>query len=117
AYLMQGLFPGTENKTLYVDWIGDRGELLSHTVSPVVDAATNGQFDVPGQYTGSSIHVRAYTKWMLNFDTGFLYSKDIVVLPKDPVTKKIPVGIIPSLQLFPEGVDLMAGVPNRVGFK
>src|SRR5690348_3659751 len=59
AWLMQGLYPATDSKTLYVDWIGDKGEVLSHTVSPIVDAATNGQFDVPTEYAGTAIHVRA----------------------------------------------------------
>src|SRR5690349_15247324 len=66
AYLMQGLYPATDSKTLYVDWVNDKGQVLSHTVSPIVDAATNGQFEVPAEYAGTAIHVRAYTKWMLN---------------------------------------------------
>lgn len=117
AYLMEGFYPAGESKTLYVDWITDNGTVLSHSVSPIVDASTNGQFDVPTDFKGDFIHVRAYTKWMLNFDTAFLYSKDIRILRKDPVTTKTTVTIIPSLQFFPEGGDLVAGVPNRVAFK
>lgn len=117
AYLMQGILPGNESKNLYVDWIADNGSVLSHTVSPIVDASTNGQFEVPANYNSEFIHVRAYTRWMLNFDTAFLYSKDIHILPKDPVTTKIPVSIVPSIQFFPEGGDLVAGVMNRVAFK
>jgi hypothetical protein len=117
AYLMQGIFPADESKTLYVDWISDNGTVLSHTVSPVVDAASNGQFEVPAEYNAGSVHVRAYTKWMLNFDTAFLYSKDIHILPKNPVAAKTLVGIVPSVQFFPEGGDMIAGVKNRVAFK
>jgi hypothetical protein len=117
AYLMEGIFPAAQTKTLYVDWIDDKGTVLSHTVSPVVDAVTNGQFDVPAQYTGDFIHVRAYTKWMLNFDTAFLYSKDIRVLQKEPVNKRTLAAVTPSLQLFPEGGDIIAGVINKVAFK
>jgi hypothetical protein len=117
AYLMQGMFPTGESKNLYVDWIADNGTVLSHTVSPVVDAGTNGQFEVPAEYNSDFIHVRAYTRWMLNFDTAFVYSKDIRILPKDPVTTKTTLSIIPSIQFFPEGGDLVAGVVNRVAFK
>lgn len=117
AYLMEGFYPAGESKTLYVDWITDNGTVLSHSVSPIVDASTNGQFDVPTDFKGDFIHVRAYTKWMLNFDTAFLYSKDIRILPKDPVTTKTTITITPSVQFFPEGGDLVAGVPNRVAFK
>src|SRR5215217_8259391 len=76
AYLMEGILPAEGSKTFYVDWVDDKGGLLYHTSSPIVDGGvTNGQFDVPEIYTGSFIHVQAYTKWMLNFDTAFLYKK------------------------------------------
>lgn len=117
AYLMEGIFPAAQAKTLYVDWIDDKGSVLSHTVSPVVNAATNGQFDVPADYKGDFVHVRAYTKWMLNFDTAFLYSKDIRILPKEASNKKTLAAVTPSLQLFPEGGDVVAGVINKLAFK
>src|SRR5206468_9248314 len=64
AYLLQGLFPVTESKTLYTDWIDDNGTVLHHTVSPIVDGGvTNGQFEIPETFEGNAIHVRAYTKW------------------------------------------------------
>jgi hypothetical protein len=107
AYLMDALVPATESKNVYIDWIADNGAVLSHTVSPIVDGATNGQFELPGDYNSDFIHVRAYTRWMLNFDTAFL----------DPVTKKTLVSIIPSVQFFPEGGDIVAGVKNRIAFK
>jgi hypothetical protein len=117
AYLMESLFPAGQTKTLYIDWIDDKGTVLSHTVSPVVDGVTNGQFEVPEAYANEFIHVRAYTKWMLNFDTAFLYSKDIRVIPKDAVIKKTLTTIQPSLQVFPEAGDIVAGVLNRIAFK
>jgi hypothetical protein len=117
AFLMQGMYPANGSKTLYVDWINDKGEVLSHTVSPVVDAATNGQFEVPAEYAGNTIHVRAYTKWMLNFDTAFLYSKDVTILSQGRPMAKTVAGSIPSVQFFPEGGDIVLGVPNRIAFK
>lgn len=117
AYLMEGLFPAEKSKTLYIDWISGNGTVLSHTVSPIVDASTNGQFDVPRDYAGSFIHVRAYTKWMLNFDTAFLYDKDIRILSKDSAKSKTLAGLIPSIQFFPEGGDIIEGVKNKIAFK
>ena len=49
AYLMEGIFPAEGSKTLYVDWVDDKGGLLYHTSSPIFEGGiTNGQFDVPG---------------------------------------------------------------------
>ncbi len=117
AYLMAGILPSPDSKTLYVDWVDDNGKVLSHTVSPVVDATSNGQFDIPASYTGNMVHVRAYTRWMLNFDSSFLYSKDIRILAKNPTATSSKITIIPSLQFFPEGGDMVAGINNKIAFK
>src|SRR5690606_30761166 len=83
AYMMNEILPGDQSKTLYVDWIDEKGTVLSHTVSPVVDAVTHGQFEIPVEYKGKLLYVKAYTKWMLNFDSSFIYHKAIPVLSPD----------------------------------
>jgi hypothetical protein len=119
AYLMEGIFPAETSKTFYVDWIDDKGGLLYHTSSPIITGGiTNGQFDIPENYAGSFIHVRAYTKWMLNFDTAFLYKKNIRIIPKTAVSRSATLpAVIPSLQFFPESGDLIAGIKNKIAFK
>ena len=117
GYLLEGLIPATGSKTLYIDWITENGTVLHHSVSPVVDAVTNGQFEIPTDFTGNFIHVRAYTKWMLNFDTAFLYNADQRVLPTAPDAKTQRPAIVPTLSFFPEGGDAVSGIQNRVAFK
>jgi hypothetical protein len=103
AYLMEGLFAAEGSKTFYVDWVADNGSVLMHSVSPVIEGVTNGQFELPSTYPGNFIHVRAYTKWMLNFDTAFVYTKDIRILSKNPVGAKIlKPAIVPTIQFFPK---------------
>ncbi len=116
AYIMSGIYPSDESKSFYVDWSDEKGKLLSHDVYPVIYATSNGQFDIPDNYAGKYIHVRAYTKWMLNFDTAFLFNKDIRILSRStgPVTKST---FIPSIQFFPEGGDAVEGVTNKIAFK
>ena len=45
AYLMNEIIPADESKTFYIDWIDDKGSLMLHAVSPLVQAVTNGQFE------------------------------------------------------------------------
>jgi hypothetical protein len=117
AYIMEGLFAAEGSKTLYVDWVDEKGGLLYHTSSPIVDGGvTNGQFDVPATYKGHFIHVRAYTKWMLNFDTAFIYKKNIRVIQKGGLPSALPTATA-SLQFFPEGGDMISGIRNKVAFK
>jgi hypothetical protein len=116
AYLMNEIIPADESKTLYVDWIDDKGVLLLHAVSPLVLAVTNGQFEIPSDYKGKMIHVRAYTKWMLNFDSSFIYRKTIPVLTKETSASQ-KIQPIPSIQFFPEGGDIIEGLINKIAFK
>src|SRR5690606_14511373 len=102
-------------KTVYVDWLDEKGNVLLHFVAPVLESSAAGQFDIPSTYKGSSVQVRAYTKWMLNFDTAFLYNKNIPVLQKQAST--VPKKKISSLRFFPEGGDAVAGVPTKLAFK
>ena len=116
AYIMNGIYAANESKTFYVDISDDKGKLLSHSVLPVVYASAAGQFDIPANYPGKYIHVKAYTKWMLNFDSAFLYNKDIRIISANNAA--VPKNaIIPSLQFFPEGGDAVEGVNNKIAFK
>jgi hypothetical protein len=116
AYLMEGIYPAEESKTFYIDWTDDKGNLLSHTVSPLQWATTNGQFDIPADYKGKYIHVKAYTKWMLNFDSAFVYEKDLIVLSRNTTSGARNI-VTPTLTFFPEGGDAIEGVNNKIAFK
>jgi len=117
AYLMNEIIPADESKTLYIDWIDDKGVLMLHAVSPLVDAVTNGQFNIPDDYKGKMIHVRAYTKWMLNFDSAFIYNKAISILTKESTAANAKNTVIPSISFFPEGGDIIDGLANKIAFK
>ncbi|MDQ6761084.1 MAG: hypothetical protein M3015_00480 [Bacteroidota bacterium] len=117
VYMLQDIYPANGSKTFYIDWTDDKGNLLSHNSSPVVDGTTVGQFDIPATYTGKFIHIKAYTKWMLNFDSAFLYNNDLRILTTNTLTEKTKIVITPALQFFPEGGDIVAGVTNKVAFK
>lgn len=117
AYLMEGSYPAFASKNFYVDWTDDKGNLLHHTVSPVQGATTNGQFDIPAGYNGAFIHVKAYTKWMLNFDSAFVYEKDIRIISNNSVNSSTKKNIPPTIVFFPEGGDMVEGISNKIAFK
>ena len=116
TYIMKAVLPGDDSRSVYVDWTDEKGNLLLHSSAPVLDASAYGQFAIPQNYSGQFIHVKAYTKWMLNFDTAFLYNKDIRVLSKtsNATVKNISV---PEIAFFPEGGDAIEGVNNKIAFK
>ncbi|GAB3019104.1 Plug domain-containing protein [Niabella terrae] len=117
AYLLNEIVAAAESKNFYVDWIDDKGQILQHTVAPLVNGFTNGQFDIPADYKGGYVAVRAYTKWMLNFDSAFLYRKAIPVLHRDSIMAPRSITIKPLLDFFPESGDAVAGMANKIAFK
>lgn len=116
AYLMQDILPALDSKTLYIDWIDEKGTVLSHTAIPVQQGAAHSQFDIPTTYSGAFIHVRAYTRWMLNFDSAFLYNRDIKVVGTTQRNVSKPAATITDLQFFPEGGDAIEGIKNNIAF-
>lgn len=116
VYMMQTIFPADASKTVYIDWTDPTGKLLLHTLSPVQDGTAFGQFTIPDNYQGKFLHVRSYTKWMLNFDSSFLYNKDIRILG-DSGSAPSKIVIKPELEFFPEGGDIIDAVNNKIAFK
>ena len=117
AYIVNGIMPDNLSKTLYVDFSDEHGKVLAHDAYPIAGGTTRGQFTVPDSIHGNLLHVRAYTKWMLNFDTAFLFNKDLTII--QPASKRIkgaPPATVTKLYFFPEGGDLIAGLNTRVAF-
>lgn len=118
AYLMNGPEPSTLNRNFYTDWYDESGTLISHQVSPIALSSAFGTFIIPDNYKGNSIYVTAYTQWMLNFDTSFLFRKRITVLqstiPKNNLSSKTKEY---QLQFFPEGGTMVNGVSSFIAFK
>lgn len=117
AYVVTGILPDNMSKTLYVDFSDESGKVLAHDAYPIARGTTRGQFTIPDSIHGNLVHVRAYTKWMLNFDTSFLFNQDLNII--QPASKRIkgePPATVAKLYFFPEGGDLIAGLNTRVAF-
>ncbi len=116
AYIMAGSDPSVYSKNLYMDWFDQQGKLVTHTVVPVIEASARGQFMVPEKYAGKLLHGKAYTNWMLNFDTAFLFNKDIRISQPTTAAKTAAEKAVASIQFFPEGGDLISGFSTRIAF-
>ena len=116
AYVIADNVPGAISKTLYADLLDEKGSLLQRKMMPVMLSGAASSFDLPDTFSGTRLYLRAYTAWMLNFDSTLLYTKPIQVIPAKPV-KSTPIAVTYNLQFFPEGGDLVETVRSRVAFK
>ena len=133
AYLFDGLFQSDLSKTLYAELLDDQGRVIERKTAPFVLSGAASAFDLPTDLKSNVVYVRAYTRWMLNFDTAFLFVKTIPILglktntkpPGTTTNQTVASGggssqpVVPNafLQFFPEGGDLVEGVESRVAFK
>lgn len=115
AYLMADDLPSTISKNFYIDWYNDSNNLIKHDAFPIFASSTNGQFEIPKTYKGKFLHAKAYTTWMLNFDTAFLFHKTISLYDSNAVNK--PVIIKPRIDFFVEGGNFIQDVSTLVAFK
>ncbi len=117
AYLMAGDLPSAISKNLYTDWYDANGNLLAHSLFPVVQSGAAGEFIIPDTLSSTAVHVKAYTNWMLNFDTSFLFEKNITLTQKTPPKSLVKITVVPSLRFFPEGGDAVEGLSSRIAFQ
>jgi hypothetical protein len=135
AYLFSGTFPSLISKTMYAELLDEQGKLLDRKTSPLVLSGASASFDLPYDLKSSMVYVRVYTRWMLNFDTAFLFVKPIPVAgakqakpastagkPATTTNSAVSTASQPAapsafLQFFPEGGDLVTGLSSRVAFK
>lgn len=116
VYLLTDNSPSPLSRNVYVDWYDAEGKMLRQTVGPLFQSTTKGSFDIPAEYKGEFVRVKAYTRWMLNDDTSFIYQKDIRINKKEKSVKK-PVVLRTKLELFPEGGTIVEGLDEKIAFK
>lgn len=68
---------------------------------PIFESTAAGDYEIPLNFKGKYLIFRAFTTWMLNFDTAFLFTKNI-----DLVTEEIPSRIKTNttVRFLPEGI-------------
>jgi hypothetical protein len=117
AYLTCRNLPSTISKTIYAELLDEKGNVLQRKILPVIQSTAASDFELTDSIQHTLLYVRAYTAWMLNFDSSSLYIKSIPIITRAKTIKTTPPVVSYSLHFFPEGGDLVNGVNSRVAFK
>lgn len=79
-----------------------------------------GQISIPPSLASDNYYLRAYTRWMKNFDSELYFHQPITILNTfrnlfelDEVKSETSLDV----QFFPEGGQLIDGVANKVAFR
>jgi len=117
AYLFEENLPSERSTNFYAAIYDDKGKLIRQQVSPVFMGSADGHFDIPDTIKSNQIICRAYTSWMLNFDTSMLFSGSIKIISTKEQNADTAVTKTVNLTFFPEGGDMIEGTVNTVAFK
>ncbi|RYZ98694.1 MAG: carboxypeptidase regulatory-like domain-containing protein [Sphingobacteriaceae bacterium] len=81
AYLTAGLHQPSElSKIIYVDVINSHDQTIETQMLPVKNGSSVGSIALTqAEYPQDSYHIRAYTRWMMNFDKAYFFNKTISV--------------------------------------
>jgi hypothetical protein len=105
------------SKNVYVEWYDTTGKMIKQTVAPLYQSTAKGSFDIPADYNGNFLHVKAYTRWMLNDDPAFAYEKELIINTTTVSPYRRQVVYKTKVETFPEGGFLVQGINSRIAFK
>ncbi|MFA9205972.1 MAG: hypothetical protein ACEQR6_04760 [Burkholderiaceae bacterium] len=105
------------SKNVYVNWYDGNGNYIKQTAAPLFQSSAKGSFEIPANYKGNFLRVKAYTRWMLNDDSVFLYEKNIPI--NDGLVSKVKTITAPKtrVDIFPEGGTFVEGLISKIAFK
>jgi hypothetical protein len=121
-YVVDGTFhkPLKLSKVAYVEVLNAQRQPVVQTQIALHEATGHGAVILPAALPTGRYTVRAYTSWMKNFDPAFFFHTTISVIntfaASGPAVAPVTVPAY-DVQFFPEGGQLVQGVPSRVAFR
>jgi hypothetical protein len=116
AYLYNDTRPAVTSTNLYTAIYDAGGKLLQQKQYPIFESVANGEFVLPDTIANGNLIFRAFTKTMLQQDSVNVYQQLITIAGNSTTgASAIAETAVSSIQFFPEGGHLLAGVQNFLG--
>ncbi|MEX0636395.1 MAG: hypothetical protein WD135_06480, partial [Ferruginibacter sp.] len=115
AYILNGNQASKISTNLYAQLINEKGDVLDQKTMPILQAGAASHFEIPDSTKFNSLFIKAYTGWMLNFDSTLLYNRPVNIIKNSK--KAIPFKNSYTFSMFPEGGDLIENITSRVAYK
>ena len=111
--------PLSISKVAYVELIDNNNKAVWQEKIALNEGSGNGSILMPSVIATGNYTLRAYTNWMKNFNTSFFFEKKISILNTSLTQENnyTPIKENYSIQIFPEGGNLVAGQLAKLAFK
>ena len=103
----------------YVEVLDAANRPVAQASLALHQATGHGSLVLPTQLASGRYRLRAYTRWMQNFDPAFYFQTPLVVVNTFGASGPVASQAAPTydVQFFPEGGQLVQGLASRVAFK
>ncbi len=107
------------SKVAYLELIDNNNKAVWQDKIVLDEATGSGSILIPSALVTGNYTLRTYTNWMKNFNEGFFFEKRISILNPSLTQENnyTPNKENYSVQVFPEGGNLVVGQATRVAFK
>lgn len=137
AYVVGAAYHDTTflSRVLHVELLTQEGMIVDSRKLKIQNGQCHGEFRLKGNYRSGFYEIRAYTRSMLNFDAGCIFSRVFPVysspeVPGDYSDRRFDDSDVLknlrqtsekadriNLSFYPEGGDAVLGMPCRIAFK
>lgn len=106
------------SKVAYVDILDEHNSAVAKAKIGLDGKGGDGSIELPLTLNSGYYTFRAYTNWMKNFGPESFFEKKITLInPLKSVGNSEKPSAYGSIQLFPEGGNLVNGIQSQVAFK
>lgn len=107
------------SQIVYVDLADRHNRPVSRSKWKLINGLGEGHIELPDSLPTGHYQLRAYTKWMQNFDPDGFFSRELLISSdkKEEMTAEEVLPIETFLSFYPEGGSLVSGMPSRLAFK
>ena len=83
------VFKDSLSQVLHIDLIDKSKKVVLSKFFPITKGSTEGSLSIPPTIKGGDYVLRAYTRWILNFDASLVFEKPLKVLEYTEVGRAI----------------------------
>ncbi|HXB05841.1 MAG TPA: hypothetical protein VNW04_01960 [Puia sp.] len=112
--------PQTLSRSAFIEILSDDQKPVLQTRVAIDTGLGNASFQLPFSLHSGRYRLRAYTSWMKNASPETWFEKPLVILNtlrSNPPPAATPPAPPYDIQFFPEGGNLIAGIPNHIAFR
>ncbi len=111
--------PSAISKIAYVEIFNKENKAVLQAKIAMKDGSGNGSFIIPSFVSSGNYTLRAYTRWMTNFNADYFFETPLIIFNnlKAGVLSQVLKRKTYTVSFFPEGGNLVEGITSKLAFK